>query len=172
VIACLVYGWTFASMTVASPASAALCARWNPPEQTSVGNSASISFRTYLPVSTGANSYSLEPHPFPKYHFRVMALSPTGTEVPVAMAPSDEGSLQWLGEFTPDRAGSRTLHIANLSDADAACYEDVSLEVTEGSRGLEWTYLLIGFAAILALAAVAGLLKRRTQSESSGHASL
>jgi hypothetical protein len=172
VIACLVYGWTFASVIVASPASAALCARWNPPEQTSVGNSVSISFRTYAPVSTGANSYSLEPRPFPKYRFRVMALSPGGTEVPVAMVPSDEGSLQWLGEFIPDRAGSWTLHIANLSDAEAACYEDVSLEVTEGPHGLEWTYLLIGFGAICAIGAGVVVLGRRTRPESSGPTSL
>ena len=140
--------------------------------QTAVGNSVSIGFRTYEPVSTGGAGYSLEPHPFPAYRFQVLAQSPAGAGVPVAMAPSDEGSLRWSGEFIPDSAGSWTLHIANLSDADAACYEDLSLKVTEGSQGLEWAYLLIGFGAICVIGAGVVVLGRRTRPESSGPASL
>ena len=116
---------------VAGPASAALCARWDPPDPAAVGNSSSVSFRTYIPVSTDCGStYKLEAHPFPDYPFRVRAVSPTGTVVTVAVAPSDEDTSQWLGQFTPDQTGSWTLHIVNLADADAACYSDMPLAVT------------------------------------------
>ena len=88
------------------------------------------SFRTYIPVSTDGKTYKLEAHPFPDYPFRVRAVSPTGTLVTVAVAPSDEDTSQWLGQFTPDQTGSWTLHIVNLADADAACYSDMPLAVT------------------------------------------
>jgi hypothetical protein len=163
VILCLVFGALGVGIIVASPASAALCARWDPPEAASRGRSASISFGTYAPVSTGGATYRLEPHPFPDYPFRVLAVSPTGSGVSVDVAPTDSDGSQWSGAFTPDEGGSWTLQIANLADADAACYADIPLDVTEASWGSRLIYAMIGLTMVALIGGLVILGRRRAR---------
>jgi hypothetical protein len=78
---------SLSAVVLAHPATAALCATWDPPAPGVVGASASVSFRTSVPVATTGDDYVLEPHAFPDYPFRVRALSPDGAASKVSMSP-------------------------------------------------------------------------------------
>ena len=152
-----------AGVVVARPASAALCAKWDPPETTAAGTSAIVSFRTHVPISTNGDDYTLEPHAFPDYPFRVQAISPNGTAVDVSMATTGNDVLRWSGEFTADQGGSWTLIILNLQDADAPCYADMLLLVTEEATSRTLEYALVGLVALAAIGGFAVLRRRRVR---------
>lgn len=145
----------------ASPASAALCAKWDPPVQGVVGSVASISFRTYVPISTDGDAYTLEPRAFPDYPFKVHAISPQGATSMIEMAPGAEDDRRWLGDLTPDHEGPWTLTIVNLQGGDALCYGDAILMVERGPRSRTPTFAVLGFFAILGGVAGYSSMRRR-----------
>ncbi len=151
-------------VAVPAPASAAVCAQWDPPDTAAVGRPASISFRTYAPLSTDGGDYALDTQPFPDYPFRVQAVSPNRTVVKVEMRPTSTNESRWSGRFTPEQAGSWVLHIVNLEDADAACYADVRLVISAARSSFVATYALIGLVTIAAIGALAVLRRRRVLS--------
>lgn len=145
----------------APPASAALCARWDPPAKVLVGRSASLSFRTYVPVSTTGGDYTLEPQAFPDYPFQVRASSPDGTTSRINMSPDSDDGQVWVGSLIPDRQGRWTLSITNLQGSDRVCYKDAVLTVEQRASSRAPTYAAIGLAAILAGLAGFALVRRR-----------
>ncbi len=113
----------------AGPASAALCARWSDhPGTVSADSAASISFQTFVPVSTRDGRYRLDPFAL-DYPFRVRAISPDGRIEPIRVAPSSENAQTWRGSFVPNQSGTWSLAIENLTGSEAECYEDASLRV-------------------------------------------
>lgn len=135
-------------IVLARPASSALCARWELPQAVVVGTTASISFRTYVPVSTNGEDYTLEPHAFPDYPFRVRASAPDGTTSRINMSTDPGDDQVWVGSLTPDRPGRWTLSITNLQGGDAVCYKDATLAV-EQEAGMPPVYVGVGLVGIL-----------------------
>jgi hypothetical protein len=58
------------------------------------GSSAEVGFETFVPLCVERNKYSLAPHAFPEYRFRVSAVAPDGTEIPVDVHPR-ESTYEW-----------------------------------------------------------------------------
>jgi hypothetical protein len=139
----------------AGVASSALCARWELLPSTPESHRVIVAFRTYLPVSTEDGGYTLEPHSFPSYPFRVLALPPDGAAIEVAVSP--ERGDRWVGSFVPATAGSWTLRITNLRGSEARCYRDGLLRVGDTRQRNLW----IGIVAAVAVATSAGLLLAR-----------
>jgi len=154
-----------AVLSQAIPATAALCAKWDPPPKGVTGVPASITFRTYIPIPSTGDAYTLEPHAFPDYPFRVRASSPDGAVSEIDMSPDPDAGQVWMGSLTPDRQGRWTLTITNLQDSDAACYTDAVLTVDQASSDVP-TYAAIGLVAILVGLAGLTLVRRRVRSRS------
>ena len=151
-------------IVLARSATAALCARWDPPAPGAVGSPVSISFRTYVPVTTSGDDYVLEPHAIPDYPFRVQALSPDGTASKVRMSPDSDGDRVWKGSFTPDRRGRWTLIITNIQGSDTACYTNAVLTVDGEAGGRAPTYAAIGLVVILGGITGFAWLRRRASA--------
>jgi len=150
-----------APVAFSSPAHAAMCAKWDQPERVDVGGTARVSFRTYLPISTGGNSYTLRPRAFPDYPFQVEAYSPTGEIRPIQVTRSPEDRQVWAGDFTPDQPGPWTLVIVNFHNSDDACYGDVVLSVTDTPANRLPIYAAFGFTGLLVAFIAAALTNRR-----------
>ena len=155
------------AVTAASPASAALCARWeDAPTEGTIGSPVPLSFGTYAPVSVDPDHFRLRPWDVPGYPFRVRAHSPSGDTQTVEMAPRQDDEHVWVGWFTPDREGAWTFTIDNMKGSDAACYTDAIVAVEEGSeRGnLALTYAAIAFVILGAVAAFVALRSRQLRA--------
>jgi hypothetical protein len=159
-ISSLVVGFVGA-IVATSPVSAALCAKWDPPAPVAVGSAASISFRTYVPVSGNGDPYNLKPRAFPDYPFQVQALSPEGGASRIDVAPSPEDDRVWVGNLTPDREGAWTLTIVDLQGADVDCYTDSILSVEQERSSLALTVAALGLVVILGGVAGFWLMSRR-----------
>jgi hypothetical protein len=152
-----------AGVAIGTPASAAMCARWDPPDVVALGSPVVVSFRTYALIAKGAGDITLKPWAVPNYAFRVRALSPGGQRSTVPVAPSSSNDRVWVGSLTPDRQGAWTLMILNFPGADASRYEDAVLTVEqtqqEGGNPAS-TYAAIGLVVIGGLAGFALLIRR------------
>jgi LPXTG-motif cell wall-anchored protein len=157
-----------ATLAPGRPASAAMCARWDPPTAApTVGSPLILSFRTYALIAKGPDDVTLKPWAVPNYPFGVQALSPGGERSTVPVAPSSSDDRVWVGSFTPDREGEWTLIILNFPGADASCYEDAVIKVEQnqheqGNQAL--TFAAIGLVVIGGLAGFALLRRRRSLS--------
>ncbi|MEX0984759.1 MAG: hypothetical protein WD096_06880 [Actinomycetota bacterium] len=166
IIASLVLA-TASGLVFTAPASAALCARWDPPPQADEGTQVLVSFRTFVPVSTTGDDYTLEPHAFPDYPFRVQAVAPNGTISVIRMYARSDDERVWTGSFTPSQEGAWTLTIANLQGGDAACSIDATLSVEKGSGINAASYVLIALGVIVVgLAGFELVRRRRSHAES------
>ena len=148
-------------IVLARPATAALCARWDPPAPGAVGSAASISLRTFVPFTTSGDDYVLEPYAVPDYPFRVQALSPDGTRRKVGMSPDSGDDRVWKGSLIPDRQGRWTLIITNFHGSDTACYTRAVLTVDGEAGGRAPTYAAIGFVVVLGGFACFAWFRRR-----------
>ena len=155
---------TASGLLLAPPASAALCARWDPPRQVDEGTQALVSFRTFLPISENGDAYRLKPHAFPDYPFRVQAISPRGEPSRIAIAPSADDNRRWLGSLTPNQEGRWTLTIVNMQGGgDEACYTDATLMVKEGARSRLPILAVLGLVVILGCVVSYLLIRRRSR---------
>lgn len=157
-----------ATLVSAPSASAALCARWDPPSRGSVGTPSTLSFRTYLPISTVGDDYTLEPRAFLDYPFRVRSASPDGTVSTINMSPDAGNGQVWVGTLTPDQQGPWTLSITNLQGSDGSCYQDAVLDVEQGVRSQAPPYVAIGLVVAICagLASLAWIRRHRREGRS------
>jgi hypothetical protein len=153
ILASLVLG-SLAVLVLPNPAAAAVCANWDPPDEAVAGSNAAVSFRTLVPISTGGDSYRLEPHAFPRYPFHIQTLAPSGSVEEIAMAPSADDKRVWLGSVAPTAAGSWRLVISNLTGSDPECYADATLVVDQAPTGTSAAW----FVGVLVLVGVVGTL--------------
>jgi hypothetical protein len=155
---------SLSAVVLAHPATAALCATWDPPAPGVVGASASVSFRTSVPVATTGDDYVLGPHAFPDYPFRVRALSPDGAASKVSMSPDSVDDRVWRGSLTPDRQGRWTLIITNMQESDTACYTHAVLVVHGEAGDRTPTYVTVGVVMVLGGIAGFTLFRRRASA--------
>jgi hypothetical protein len=157
----------FTALATASPASAAMCARWeHAPTGGTIGSPVPLAFGTYALVSVDPDHFRLRPWAVPEYPFRVQAHSPSGAAQTVEMAPRQDDEHVWVGSFTPDREGAWTFTIDNMKGSDPACYTDAIVAVEEGSGRVNsaLTYAAIAFVILGTVAGFVALRRRRSRA--------
>jgi len=150
-----------------SQSIAAYCAEWAEPPHVEVGETISVSFRTYVPIASGGDRSTLEPRPIADYPFSVRAVAPDGSARSIDVDRSTESDLDWVGSLTPDQDGAWTLTISNFQASDPACYVDATLMVEEASGHRPPTVLAVVLASILGAAGALALVlaRRRGRAE-------
>ena len=112
----------------AAPAHAAVCIQWQPVPVHVVGDAVSVKFETFAPLPAG----TLSPVAI-EYPFRMEAITPDGSIVPVAVAHGDgPRRFAWHGQFMATKVGIWRVRSLNFP-GDTPCGPELRIAVSDAA---------------------------------------